>query len=66
MVGSCSLNGPLPDAVQDISVWKYPDVNVVDQDRVEVSNFLVAEKRVRHPDFARISQGKILQFALKY
>ncbi len=49
----------LPDAIEDVAVGKHPDVDVVDEDGVELAGLLVPEKRVRHPNFARISQGQV-------
>ena len=49
----------VPDAVEDIAVGEDPDVDVVDQDRVKLTGFLIPEKRVRHPDLARIREGQV-------
>ena len=50
----------VPDTIQDVSVWKDSDVDVVDEDRVKLSGFFVPEKSVRHPNFTRIRQCQIL------
>ncbi len=46
-----------PDAVEHVAIGEDPDVDVVDEDGVELTGFLVPEEGVRHPNFARISQG---------
>jgi hypothetical protein len=40
-----SLPVPLPDAVEDVSVGKYPDVEIGLQDVVESTDFLVSNQR---------------------
>ena len=48
-----------PDAVQNFAFRVDPDVDVGHDDVVEVSSLLVLEKRVRHPDFVRVSHGEV-------
>ena len=51
---------PPPDAVEDVAVWKDPDVEVGGEDVVELPDLLVPEEGVRHPHLARVSQGQVL------
>ena len=48
-----------PDAVEDITIWIHPDVQVGGQDVVEGSDLLVPEERVRHPDLAGVREGQV-------
>ena len=48
-----------PDAVEDVPVRVDPDVEVGGEDVVELSDLLVPEERVRHPDLARVSEGEV-------
>ena len=50
----------LPDAVEDIAVWKYSDVDIGDEDVVEPALLLVPEERVRHPDLLRVRHREVL------
>jgi hypothetical protein len=43
----------VPDAVEHLSIRKYSDVDIVHEDIMEMSDFLVPEKRIRHPDLKR-------------
>jgi hypothetical protein len=43
----------VPDAVEHLPIWKYSDVDIVHEDIVEMTDFLVPEKRIRHPDLRR-------------
>ena len=45
----------LPYAVEDIPIWKYPNVNVGHQDVMEASFLLVSEEGVWHPNFFGVS-----------
>ena len=49
-----------PDAVEDVAIREYPDVDIVDEDVVKVASLLVPEECVRHPNLLRVSQGEIL------
>ena len=51
-----------PDAVEDITIWIHPDVQVGGQDVVEGSDLLVPEERVRHPDLAHVGQSQVFDF----
>ena len=48
-----------PDAVEDITVWINPDVEIGGQDVVEGSDLLVPEECIRHPDLASIREGQV-------
>ena len=50
-----------PDAEEDIPIGEHPDIDVVDEDGVEVTELLVAEKRVWHPHLVWVGQGEVLQ-----
>ena len=50
------------DAVEDVPVGMDPDVEVGGEDVVEVSNLLVPEEGVRHPNLARVRKGQIFYF----
>ncbi len=65
MVESRSLNGFLPDAVQDVPVGIDPDVQVGLDDVVKLSIFFIPEEGVRHPDLAGVRQGQVLHLACR-
>lgn len=44
-----------PDAVQDVSIRKYPDVEIRSQNLMKSRDFLVSKECIWHPDFARVS-----------
>ena len=48
------------DAVEDVPVGVDPDVEVGGEDVVELSDLLVPEESVWHPDLADVRQGEIL------
>ena len=48
-----------PDAVEDITIWIHPDVQVGSQDVVEGSYFLIPEESIRHPDLAGVREGQV-------
>ena len=54
------------DAVEHVPVRVDPDVEVGGEDVVEVADLLVPEECVGHPDLARVRQGEIFNFFLKY
>ena len=56
-LANCSLDPP--DAVEDVAVWEDPDVEVGGEDVVELSDLLVPEERVRHPDLTRVGDGEV-------
>ena len=49
-----------PDAVEDVSVGEYPDVEVGEDDVVEGALLLVPEERVGHPQLPRVAQREVL------
>ena len=49
-----------PDAVEDVSVGKDPDVEVGQDDVVEGALLLVPEERVGHPQLPRVAQREVL------
>ena len=50
------------DAVEDVPVRVDSDVEVGGEDVVEVSDLLVPEEGVGHPNLARVRQGQIFYF----
>ena len=54
-----------PDAVQDVSIRKYPDVKIRSQNLVKSRDFLVSKECIWHPDFARVSERQIPNFIWK-
>jgi hypothetical protein len=49
----------IPNAVEDVSVWKNSDIKIWLNDVVELAVLLVPEEGVRHPDLSRISHGQV-------
>ena len=49
-----------PDAVEDVSVGKDPDVEVGQDDVVEGALLLVPEEGVGHPQLPGVAQGEVL------
>ena len=47
----------LPDAVEDVPVRVDPDVEVGREDVVELTDLLVPEECVRHPDLTGVREG---------
>ena len=45
----------IPYAVEDVSVWEYPNVDVGHQDVVKPTLLLVSEECVWHPNFLGVS-----------
>ena len=48
-----------PDTVENIPIWVDSDVEVGGEDVVELSDLLVPEESVRHPDLAGIRDGEV-------
>ena len=55
----------LPYTVEDSSRGKYSDVNVWNDDVVKMSEFLILEKGVRHPNSASLGHCQIFQLSCK-
>ena len=51
-----------PDTVENIPIWVDSDVEVGGEDVVELSDLLVPEESVRHPDLADIRQSQVFDF----
>ena len=62
-LANCSLDPP--DAVEDVAVWEDPDVEVGGEDVVELSDLLVPEERVWHPDLAYVGERQVFDFIWK-
>ena len=55
----------LPYAVKDVAVGIDPDVKVGLNDFVKLAVFLVAEKRVWHPNLLGVGQRQVFEFPAK-
>ena len=55
----------IPDAVENITIRVDPDVEVGGEDVVELSDLLVPEERVRHPDLADVGERQVFDFIWK-
>lgn len=49
-----------PDAVEHVTIGKYPDVEIRSQDIVKTTDLLISKESVWHPDFCGIDQCQIL------
>ena len=48
-----------PDTVEDVAIWKDPDVQVGQDDVVEVAVLFVLEEKVGHPNHVGVSEGQV-------
>ena len=51
-----------PYAVENIAIWKNPDVQIWSQYVMEPSDLLISEEGVWHPNFASVSQSEVADF----
>ena len=49
----------LPYTIQDFSIWKYPNINIRNNNFMFSSFFFISKECIRHPYFGWICQGKV-------